>query len=32
MANLDEVAADLDAGGIVVFTNDPIRMRRLPLR
>jgi predicted nuclease of predicted toxin-antitoxin system len=32
LANLDEVAADLDAGAIVVFTDDRIRLRRLPFR
>ena len=32
LANLDEVAADLDAGAIVVLTDDRIRIRRLPLR
>lgn len=29
-ANLAQVADDLDAGAIVVFTNDNIRIRRLP--
>lgn len=28
--NLAQVADDLDAGAIVVFTNDTIRIRRLP--
>ncbi len=29
--NLDEVAEDLNAGAIVVFTNDNIRIRKLPV-
>lgn len=32
LGNLDEVAEDLDAGAIVVFTNDNIRIRMLPVR
>lgn len=31
LGNLDEVAEDLDAGAIVVFTNDNIRIRKLPV-
>lgn len=31
LGNLDEVARDLDAGAIVVFTNDNIRIRKLPV-
>lgn len=31
LSNLDEVAEDLDAGAIVVFTNDNIRIRKLPI-
>lgn len=31
LGNLHDVADDLDAGAIVVFTNDSIRIRRLPL-
>ncbi|MGH3446442.1 MAG: DUF5615 family PIN-like protein [Nocardioidaceae bacterium] len=31
LENLDEVAEDLNAGAIVVFTNDNIRIRRLPV-
>lgn len=29
--NLEEVAEDLDAGAIVVFTDDNIRIRQLPI-
>lgn len=29
--NIAEITDDLDAGAIVVFTNDSIRIRRLPL-
>jgi len=32
VANLDEVAADLDAGAIVVLEDERVRIRRLPLR
>jgi hypothetical protein len=31
ISNLDEVAEDRMAGAIVVFTNDNIRIRRLPV-
>jgi predicted nuclease of predicted toxin-antitoxin system len=31
LENLAEVAEDLEAGAIVVFTDDSIRIRRLPL-
>lgn len=31
LGNLDEVADDLHNGAIVVFTNDNIRIRKLPL-
>lgn len=31
LGNLTEVAEDLDAGAIVVFTNDSIRIRQLPV-
>ena len=31
LANLDEITDDLDAGAIVVFTNDSIRIRTLPV-
>lgn len=31
LGNLDEVAEDLNAGAIVVFTNDNIRIRKLPV-
>ncbi len=31
LGNLQEVAEDLSAGAIVVFTNDNIRIRRLPV-
>lgn len=31
LSNLDEIAADLEAGAIVVFTDSSIRVRRLPL-
>jgi predicted nuclease of predicted toxin-antitoxin system len=31
LANLDTVAADLAAGAVVVFTDESIRVRRLPL-
>ena len=31
IANLDEITDDLDAGAIVVFTNDSIRIRTLPV-
>jgi hypothetical protein len=31
LGNLGEVAEDLDAGAIVVFTNDNIRIRKLPV-
>jgi predicted nuclease of predicted toxin-antitoxin system len=31
-SNLDDVTADLDAGAVVVFTDDRIRIRRLPMR
>ena len=31
LGNLEEVAEDLNAGAIVVFTNDNIRIRRLPV-
>ena len=31
LGNLEEVAEDLGAGAIVVFTNDNIRIRRLPV-
>ena len=31
LSNLDEVVEDLEAGSIVVFTNDNIRIRRLPV-
>jgi predicted nuclease of predicted toxin-antitoxin system len=30
-ANLDTVAVDLAAGAVVVFTDESIRIRRLPL-
>jgi len=30
--NLEQVAEDLDAGAIVVFTADSIRIRTLPVR
>lgn len=30
--NLPQIAEELDAGAIVVFTNDSVRIRRLPLR
>lgn len=29
--HLDDIAADLDAGAVVVITDDRIRIRRLPL-
>lgn len=32
LANLGEVAADLEAGAVVVFADDRIWVRRLPLR
>jgi len=32
LGNLEQVADDLDAGAIVVFTNDNIRIRRLPIQ
>lgn len=32
LANLGSVADDLDAGAIVVFDEDRIRIRRLPMR
>jgi predicted nuclease of predicted toxin-antitoxin system len=32
LANLDEVTEDLEAGAVVVFTDDRIRIRRLPVR
>ena len=31
LANLDEISEDLQTGAIVVFTNDSIRIRRLPV-
>lgn len=31
LENLPEVAEDLEAGAIVVFTSDSIRIRRLPI-
>jgi hypothetical protein len=31
IGNLDEIANDLNAGAIVVFTNDNIRIRKLPV-
>lgn len=31
LGNLEEIAEDLLAGAIVVFTNDNIRIRRLPV-
>lgn len=31
LSNIDEVAEDLKDGAIVVFTNDNIRIRRLPV-
>ena len=31
LANLEQVAEDLDRGAIVVFTNDIIRIRALPI-
>lgn len=31
LANLEQVAEDLDRGAIVVFTNDNIRIRALPI-
>lgn len=31
LGNLAEVRDDLEAGAIVVFTNDSIRIRRLPV-
>jgi predicted nuclease of predicted toxin-antitoxin system len=31
-SNLRVIEADLDAGAMVVFTDDRIRIRRLPLR
>lgn len=32
LGNLEQVADDLDAGAIVVFTNDNIRIRELPIQ
>jgi predicted nuclease of predicted toxin-antitoxin system len=32
LANLDEVAEDLNAGAVVVLDADRIRVRRLPIR
>lgn len=32
LGNLEQVSEDLDAGAIVVFTNDNIRIRRLPIQ
>jgi predicted nuclease of predicted toxin-antitoxin system len=32
LANFDVIAEDLDKGAFVVFTEDRIRIRRLPLR
>lgn len=32
LANLDVIADDLDAGAVVVFDEDRLRIRRLPLR
>lgn len=32
LGDLEQVAEDLDEGAIVVFTNDNIRIRRLPTR
>jgi predicted nuclease of predicted toxin-antitoxin system len=31
LANLDAVTADLEAGAVVVLTEDAIRIRRLPV-
>ena len=31
LGNLGQVVDDLDAGAIVVFTNENIRIRRLPI-
>lgn len=31
LGNLEDIAEDLDAGAIVVFTNDNIRIRSLPV-
>lgn len=31
LGNLDQIVEDLRAGAIVVFTNDSIRIRRLPI-
>ncbi|MCA1783898.1 MAG: hypothetical protein ABR500_12810 [Dermatophilaceae bacterium] len=30
--NLEQVADDRDAGAIIVFTNDNIRIRKLPIQ
>jgi hypothetical protein len=32
LGNLEQVAEDLDAGAIVMFTNDNIRIGRLPIQ
>ncbi|MEZ5141914.1 MAG: DUF5615 family PIN-like protein [Acidimicrobiales bacterium] len=32
LANLDVIADDLDAGAVVVFDDERLRIRRLPLR
>ena len=32
LGNLGQVVDDLDAGAIVVFTNENIRIRRLPIQ
>lgn len=32
LANLDDVAAHLEAGAVVVLAEDRIRIRRLPVR
>jgi predicted nuclease of predicted toxin-antitoxin system len=32
LANLDQVAADLDSGAVVTLAGDRVRVRRLPIR
>lgn len=31
LANLEQIAEDVDTGAIIVFTNDNIRIRALPI-